>query len=173
VPISTAAKAVKAGRIDRLPNKRIDPEAADRAWLQRTRARVDGRAPLTPAASEATDPAAPRNALSTKVNGHAHGPRGRATAPPRGSVAEAQRALLLLRAKREAMELKVKSGEYISAKEARTVAFAVGRRTRDLLMGMSARLAASLEMRPAEDITRMLNEELQHVCEEVSRWAKL
>jgi hypothetical protein len=175
LPVATVAKAVKSGRIDRLANGRIDPRAADATWAGRTRSRVDGRVPRAPDASEAAAPAAPKNRVSTEVNtpvnGHA---RGRAaSSPPRGSVAEAQRTVLLLRAKREQMELQERAGTLIDAEEARSVAFAVGRRARDMLVNLPARLGPSLEMRDAASIEKLLTAELQRVCEELSRWAKL
>src|SRR5689334_4996047 len=45
IPASTAAKALRDGRIDLLPDGKIDPEAADRAWVERTRLRVDSHVP--------------------------------------------------------------------------------------------------------------------------------
>ena len=48
IPASTAHKAVKAGRITRRPDGRLDPVQADREWVQNTRPRVDGRAPSVP-----------------------------------------------------------------------------------------------------------------------------
>jgi hypothetical protein len=53
--VSTAAKALRDGRIDRLPSGLVDAMAADRSWTERTRLRIDsrvpgsGRAPVTSA----------------------------------------------------------------------------------------------------------------------------
>jgi hypothetical protein len=171
LPVSTLAKALKSGRVDRLPNGRIDPEAADRSWLQRTRARTDGAVLRTPNASE---PAVPRDGVYAK----AHSPVGKAngrspSSPPRGSLADAQRTCLLIRARKESLDLQERAGKLIDAEEARSVAFAVGRRARDMLMGMPARLGPTLEMRDAASIAKLLEAEVQHVCTELARWAKL
>lgn len=46
VPLSTAYKAVKSGRITRDPDGKIDPDRADREWAENTRPRIDGRVPI-------------------------------------------------------------------------------------------------------------------------------
>lgn len=53
VPLSTAHKAAKAGRITRRADGRLDPEKADREWMERTREHVNARVPRVPLVNEA------------------------------------------------------------------------------------------------------------------------
>ena len=51
LPISTAHRAVTAGRISRDARGRLNPEQADREWVENTRGRIDGRTPTVPGQS--------------------------------------------------------------------------------------------------------------------------
>lgn len=139
-------QAVRAGRIVLLKGK-IDSDAADAAW----------------------DSGPQMDRLQ---------PGGE---PPKGFNKEhISASLASSRALREAyaarlakLDWEIRSGEMVSAEDARKAAFNTGRRARDLFMAMPDRLASSLEMRTSSEIHKILSEEVRHVCEEVSRWAKL
>lgn len=48
LPVSTVFKALKAGRISRRPDGRLDPLIADAQWYANTRKRIDNAVPTPP-----------------------------------------------------------------------------------------------------------------------------
>lgn len=48
IPSSTAAKAAASGRIQRDARGLLDPERADREWVENTGSRINGRTPRPP-----------------------------------------------------------------------------------------------------------------------------
>ena len=48
IPLSTAHKAVRSGRISRGPGGKVDPELADREWTDSVPLRIDARLLVVP-----------------------------------------------------------------------------------------------------------------------------
>lgn len=152
------AKAIKRGVVRVDADGMVDTDQANMDWPPRL------NMPLVEAA-------APQPAPNTP-------PRGRRGAAAQRSAAS--EAMVASRSLREAysarlvrLEYEEKSGKLVDREQARTAAFNTGRRTRDLLAAMPDRLAAALAMRPTEEVHKALVDEVQRLCEEVTRWASL
>lgn len=139
------SQAVRNGKIVLIDGK-VDVESSDAAWdsgPQMGRVQPDGQA-------RALD----KTAIST-------------------SLASSRALREAYTARLAKLDWEIKSGEVVSAEKARRAAYNTGRRVRDLLMAVPDRLSASLEMRTSADVHKIISDEVRHICDEVSRWAKL
>jgi hypothetical protein len=141
VPVATLSKALAAGLVHRHPDGGVDEASAD-AWN---------------AARPARAAAAARRS-------------GRPGAPRRGSVAAAQKRLLDVRRKLAALELRRRSGELVDAEQVRRETFAYGRRIRDRLLGVEARLAPVVAGHGGDipACAAAIRAEMRLCCEELS-----
>jgi hypothetical protein len=132
--------ALGKGWIERTPSRKIDPEAADAAWDQRT-ARPAPDDDGTPDADEGD---------------------GLAALP--WNEARALKETYLARLRR--LEYRIKSGEFVSATETAATWGELARRTREGCMSLADRLADQIA---AEDdpfrVHRLLSSELRKVLE--------
>jgi hypothetical protein len=186
-------KAVRYGRITTIDGK-LDPDVADREWrenvdLTKPRNSVSGtpklvRAPDAPSAAMLIDAPAAAVPLQrdVRVGAAAVGvaetidetPDGSSFAPPPTSSA---RGYAQARAARETYEAKLAKAKYeqlmeqlVGADEVKVAAFNRARRTRDLLLALPDRLSAVLAAESdADEIHRILSEEITRCCEELSR----
>ena len=134
--------ALRAGRILRTESRKIDPVAADRAWLENT------------ASTGANDP-------EEREPGD-----GEPVALP-WKEARALKETYLARLRQ--LEYRVKSGEFVSAVEAAALWDELARRTREGCLALADRLADELaaETDPFE-VHRLLSAELRQVLETLS-----
>lgn len=159
-------RAVSSGRITLVDGK-VDPDLADRQWRDNT------------------DPTKPRNRFTgspkhTREDGEPSTPMpidaaaGLADLP---AGARSARGYAQARATREGYLARLAKAQYekvmeqlISADEVRVTAFNRARRTRDLLLAVPDRVSALLAAEnDAEEIHRILTEEITRSCEELSR----
>ncbi len=155
-------RAITSGRIS-TKNGRIDPDQADREWRENTdqskpRNRITGspkhsRIPGTP--SEPMDFAAPDEG---------HGGNGTAT-----GYARARAARELYQAQLAKLELDRQRGILVRADEVRLGAFTMARKARDQLITLPERVAAILAAtQDAAEVQRILEEEIERVCQEIA-----
>jgi len=148
--------AVSAGRISTVDGK-IDPELADKEWR------------------ENTDQSKPRNRITgspkqTRVPGEPSEPMG--SGGGNGSAtgyAKARAARELYQAQLAKLELDRRRGEVVRADEVRVGAFNMARKARDQLIALPERVAANLAATedPAE-VQRILEEEIERICQEIA-----
>lgn len=149
--LSAVQRAIADRRIPftvRGGRKLIDPEAADAAWDANTRHKADAGPP-----AEGGEP-----------KGGAKGNGGQGAAHRneyQGARAEKERLDVELKR----LELLQKQGELLDAATVRKEAFELGRRTRDRVLAIPARLASSLRAALKEDddraVERLLDAELR------------
>jgi hypothetical protein len=164
-------KAIRSGRIHRLPDGKVNSETADHEW------------------AENTNPAKPSNSVTGDPK-HRRGPgepprptlRDPGQVPAFGAVREAGSdrvagGYAAARAIRESydarlrqLDFEIRKGKYVEADEIKVAAFNRARRTRDLLLALPDRLAAVLAAESeATACHRILTEEITRVCEEMAR----
>jgi|GEM_PF-331168 len=147
------SKAVKSGRIPTTVDGRIDPVAADAAWANRTRTRIDDDDRQSTAPSP--DPS----------NGHDQMALDR----PNLTYKIARASREVSRAKREKIELELVEGKLVSVEEIRTQAFEAARGIRDQLLALPARLAPVVFAAPdVAECHRLLEEAMREVCADFS-----
>ena len=148
-------KAVRTGRIA-LVNGMVDPDSADRAWLQNT-SPAHRRTP-TAEAMKRKAPSASKDAAAPVPT-----PDDAETFSASRARAETARANLL------ELEHGEKAGTLISSAVVRNRVYQKARIACDALMGIPARLAASLAAESDEAKVRiMLTIELRRICAELS-----
>ena len=152
-------EAIKAGRISTVDGK-IDPDLADREWRENTdqskpRNRITGSPKHARVAGEPSEP---------MDFGGADGGNGTAS-----GYAKARAARELYQAQLAKLELDRQRGTLIRADEVRLGAFNMARKARDQLIALPERVAALLAatQEPAE-VQRILEEEIERICQEVA-----
>lgn len=154
-------RAVRSGRIT-LVDAQIDPTVATRQW------------------NENTDQSKPRNRITGRPK-HARPPgepsvpldlggsdEGSATNTATG-YARARAARELYQAQLSKLELDRQRGTLIRADEVRLGAFNMARKVRDQLIALPERVAAMLAAATDPDqCQRILEEEIERICEEIS-----
>lgn len=143
---SSVQNAVRVGRIVLAKNGKVPVERALAQWTART------------------DPRPPR---SSYRNGK--GPSD-ANTQVADSLIRSRAAREAFRAKREEIELAIKTGELIPRSMMIAEAFECARRARNQLLSIPARLAPILAaMSDPLEVSAALEEELDRVCEELSQ----
>lgn len=152
-------RAVNSGRISTVDGK-IDPALADREWRENTdqskpRNRITGRPKHARAPGEPSEP---------MDFGGADGGNGTAT-----GYARARAARELYQAQLAKMELDRQRGILVRADEVKVGAFNMARKARDQLIALPERVAAILAatQEPAE-VQRILEEEIERICQEIA-----
>ena len=155
-------RAVKAGRISTIGGK-IDPALADQEWRDNT----DQSKPLnrvTGNPKQTRAPGSPSEPMEWNTEGDAFG------APSTASgYAKARAARELYQAQLAKLELDRQRGILVRADEVRLAAFNMARKARDQLIALPERLATVLAaiQEPAE-IQRILEEEIERICQEIA-----
>jgi hypothetical protein len=155
-------RAVKAGRISTVDGK-IDPTKADREWLDNTdqskpRNRITGRPKHVRRAGGPPEP------MDLGGGQEAGGEDGTAS-----GYAKARAARELYQAQLAKLELDRQRGILIRADEVRVGAFNMARKARDQLIALPERVAALLAAtEDAAEIQRILEEEIERICQEIA-----
>ena len=153
-------RAVSSGRIS-TENGKIDPTQADREWRENTdqskpRNRITGKPKQTRVAGEPSEP--------MDFGGADSGGNGTAT-----GYAKARAARELYQAQLAKIELDRQRGVLIRADEVRVGAFNMARKARDQLIALPERVAAILAAtEDAAEIQRILEEEIERICQEIA-----
>jgi hypothetical protein len=148
-------RAIRSGRISMVSGK-IDPAQADHEWRENTdqskpRNRITGRPTL------ARDPDRPSMPMEF---GRADGGSG---------YARARAARELYLAQLAKMELDRQRGILVRADEVRLGAFHAARQARDQLIALPDRVSALLAATPdPEEVHRILDEEIERLCQEIA-----
>jgi len=152
-------RAVNSGRISTVAGN-IDPERADREWVENTdqskpRNRITGRPKHARAAGQPAEPMA--FGASESGDGSATG------------YARARAAREVYQAQLAKLELDVRNGVLVRADEVRVGAFNMARKTRDQLVAIPDRVAATLAAtQDPVEVHRILEEEIERVCQEIA-----
>ena len=154
--------AVKSGRISTVDGK-IDPAQADREWRENTdqskpRNRITGRPKHTRVPGEPSEP------MDFAGARELHGGNGTAT-----GYAKARAARELYQAQLVKLELDRQRAILVRADEVRVAAFNMARMAQDQLIALPHRVAAILAAtEDAAEVRRILEEEIEQICQEIS-----
>jgi len=164
---SSVQRAVKSGRISTVDGK-IDPTLADREWGENTdhskpRGRIAGRP------KRKRPKGAPSELMDFGEVGSSHDGKGSATRYAKARAArevyQAQLAKLQLDRQRETL---------VRADEVRIAAFNAARAARDQLIGLPDRLSVILAaIQDADEVRRILEEEIERICLMISGESRL
>lgn len=155
---SSVRRAIASGKIKVDKRNMIDPAQADRAW------------------ATMTDLSKPRNA----VTGNPKRRREEDDDGGLGSYVDPEVLKLLrskqksaavsaiFRARRDELEFKLLEGSVVKIDDVVSKVYAMTRRTRDLLLSIPDRMAATLSGTDATTAHRLLTEEIRHVLAEIS-----
>ncbi|MBI5888926.1 MAG: hypothetical protein HZB82_09525 [Deltaproteobacteria bacterium] len=154
------SKAVRTGRITVDADGKIDPEKADRQWLENT----------NPSKALNFASGNSKHRSSSKIAGA--DTEAAATSPANGLPPFAQSRAIreAYEARLRKLEYEVKIGKLVSADEVRVDAFNIARITRDRLSGIPDMVAPVLVgMNDINEIHRLLSTEIRLACEELTR----
>jgi hypothetical protein len=153
-------RAINSGRITTV-GWRIDPERADREWRENTdqskpRNRITGDPRHTRAPGEPPRP--------MDLDGAGGGRSG-----AQASYARAHIAREFYMAQLAKLELERRSGEVVRADEVKVAAFNMTRETKERLRAFPGRVAAAIAAtQDVDEVKRILEEEIDRVCREIS-----
>lgn len=154
-------RAVNSGRVTTVDGK-IDPARADREWRENTdqskpRNRITGRPKLARVRGEPSEP--------MDLGGDdSYGGTGTAT-----GYAKARAARELYTAQLAKLHLDEQRGTLVRADEVKVGAFNMARKARDQLIALPERVAATLAAtQDPLEVHRILEEEIERVCQEVA-----
>ncbi|MFH1690256.1 MAG: hypothetical protein ABIE42_08465 [Candidatus Eisenbacteria bacterium] len=159
---TSVQRAVKAGRISMVDGK-IDPRQADREWQQNTdqskpRNRVTGKPKRTRIQDEPSEPMD-----FAGMDG------GRGGGGGASNYAKARAARELYQAQLTKLHLDRERAKLVRADQVRIAAFNAARSARDKLMGIPNRVSAVLAATDdTEEVRRILDEEIERICVELS-----
>ena len=155
-------RAINSGRISTVDGK-INPEQADREWRENTD-QSKPRNRITGNPKHARIPDGPSEPMDFGVPDDNHGGNGTAT-----GYARARAAREVYQAQLAKMELDRQRGTLVRADEVKVGAFNMARKARDQLIAIPERVAAILAatQEPAE-VQRILEEEIERVCQEIA-----
>ena len=159
---TSVQRAVKAGRITTV-NGKIDPAQADREWRENTdqskpRNRVTGKP------RQARVPEEPPEPMDFGGTDGSHVGRSGGS-----NYAKARAARELYQAQLTKLHLDRERGTLVRADEVRVAAFNAARSARDKLMGIPRRVSAVLAaIDDAKEVERILDEEIERICVELS-----
>ena len=154
------SKAVRTGRITVDADGKIDPEKADRQWLENT----DPAKTLSSASGNS------KRRGSSKIAGA--DTEAAATSPASGLPPFAQSRAIreAYEARLRKLEYEVKIGKLVSADEVRVDSFNIARITRDRLMNIPDRIAPILaSISDSLEIHKLISAEIRLACEELTR----
>lgn len=182
--VSPAAvrKAIDTGRITRRKDGKINSTTADRQWNERTdhskpRNSITGDPKHRREKDEPETPMGmsrgrrrPRVAAAPKGNGHANG-NGNGEEPEQLSVyAQARGEREQFQALLAKLEYEKAAGLVVDAEAVKQAAFDAGRRARDLLMTLPARVAPILAAMDSDaEVYDTLDKALRQVCDEIAK----
>jgi hypothetical protein len=158
---TSVQRAVKARRISTVDGK-IDPAQADREWRDNTdqskpRNRVTGKP------KQARVPEEPPEPMDFAGMDGGHSRSGGS------NYAKARAARELYQAQLTKLHLDRERGTLVRADEVRIAAFNAARSARDKLMGIPVRVSAVLAAtNDAKEVERILDEEIERICVELS-----
>lgn len=168
-------KALLAGRIQELPDGKIDPAAADAAWAANSQApRGTGRAGN--AGVRSSSPAADTLDRAHPLAGRLVDELEDVVGAEAGGSGSAEGSLTANKARREAylaelarLELAERTGELVRKEQVEQDAYTLGRLIRDKLLALPGRVSAQLSAlgEPAE-IEQLLVRELHQVLAELT-----
>ncbi len=159
---TSVQRAVKAGRISTVDGK-IDPTQADREWQQNTdqskpRNRVTGKPKRTRVPEEPPEP------MDFAGMDGGHGGKGGGS-----SYAKARAARELYQAQLTKLHLDRERAKLVRVDQVKVAAFNAARSARDKLMAMPNRVSALLAATDnTEEVRRILEEEIERICVELS-----
>jgi hypothetical protein len=155
--------AVKRGRIQLSKGGKIDPRTADKAWRA-------GHDPAGHGGKRGTGPS--RRGGARSRGGRKVGESGAETPD---KAPESGLTFLAMRTRREAaaaamaeLQLRERQSELVAAKQVRERVFRAARAARDLVLGITDRLAPRLVGQDEATIRRLLGEETARVCTVIS-----
>lgn len=155
-------RAVNSGRISTV-NGKIDPEQADREWRENTD-QSKPRNRITGSPKHARIPGEPSEPMGFGAPDDNHGGNGTAT-----GYAKARAARELYLAQLAKIELDRQRGTLVRADEVRIGAFNMARKARDQLMALPERVAAILAAtQDSIEVQRILEEEIERICQEIA-----
>jgi hypothetical protein len=158
-------RAVNSGRISTV-GWRIDPEQADREWLENTdqskpRNRITGRP------KDARPPGEPSRPMD--LDGAGGGRSG-----AQAGYARARVAREFYMAQLAKLELERRSGEVVRADEVKVAAFNMTRETKERLRAIPGNVTDAIAAtQDVDEVRRILEEEIDRVCREIAygeRW---
>lgn len=155
---------MKAGRISTVDGK-IDPARADREWHDNTdqskpRNRIIGEPDRVRGAGEPPEPMTLRG--SDRGNGSATG------------YAKARAARELYQAQLTKLQLDRQRGLLVRADEVRTAAFNNARMARDQLIALPQRVSSIIAAtQDVDEVRRILEEEIEQICQAISEGREL
>jgi hypothetical protein len=153
---------VDAGRITTTGGK-IDPARADREWLDNTD-QSKPRNRITGSPNHAREEGEPSEPMDLGSTGEPAGGNGAAS-----GYARARAARELYQAQLAKIELDRQRGFVVPADEVRVGAFNMARKARDQLVSIPERVSAILAATDdAAEVQRILEEEIERVCNELS-----
>lgn len=155
--------AIARGRIPVRPDGKIDPDAADLAWVRNTD-------PTKPRNSVTGNPthrqAVPgvREPMGSEADGAPAGGRSFEAAALRDSIAQQRLMRESIALRREKNALDREEGRLVDADAIRVLAYTTSRRSRDMVLGLPDRLQDQI---PAE-VYELLKLECQLICEAIA-----
>lgn len=161
ISLMAVQRAISTGRITTVDGK-IDPAQADREWLENTdqskpRNRITGRPKQSRAPGEPSEPM-DFGATDDTAGGNGTG----------SGYAKARAARELYQAQLAKLELDRQRGILVRADEVRVGAFNMARKARDQLIALPERVAAILAAtQDAAEVQRILEEEIERICQEI------
>ena len=156
-------RAVVSGRISTVDGK-IDPDVADREWRENTdqskpRNRITGRPKHARIPGEPSEPMDLGGADEASAERHRHrlrpGPRGPGALPGPARASSSSTA---------------QRGTLVRADEVRLGAFNMARKARDQLIALPERVSppSSRPPRTPAEVQRILEEEIERICQEIA-----
>ena len=153
-------KAVRAGRIRLTPEGRIDPAQADALWAANTDPIRGG--PRTAGQARGLTLVREEPGAGTRTPADIH--------PMLPSLATSRAVREAYMARLARLDYEKRTGKLVDADRMRTAIFEVNRATRDRLLVIPDRLAATLAaIDVVAEVRRVLAEEIRVACEELSR----
>ncbi len=158
-------KAIQTGRITTVHGK-INPETADREWANNT----DLSKPRNSVTGEPRrrrqkgEPSAPM-----RLNGTGRVSGGKNEARYRSTYATARAARETFLAQIARLELEERIGQFVRQDEVRVAALNSAKKARDLLTALPRRVSATIAAtHDPSEVRRILEEEIEQICEDLS-----
>src|SRR5437867_3739273 len=157
--------AINSGRIRARPDGLIDPDIADREWAANTD-RSKQRGPAASRSRRGTPPGSGR-VDGWQAAGHRDASGLQGEAEPTWAEARRRREAALARMAEQ--EADRRAGRLLDADAVEKASFAVARRARDMLRSLPDRIAAVVGGLSPAECHRLLAEEVNRICVELSQ----